>query len=137
MGIMTRGTAAVCIAAIIALLVGCAPRGAETGTWALGATPSPESTELTLLVSRLECASGVTGDVLTPIVRVESERVVITTPVADNGSDDGECPSNDEVPVTVRLDAPLGDRALIDGACLEGEAVGLLLCDPPERWLPE
>lgn len=134
---MVRGSAWLCAAGAALVLTGCASGAAETGTWELRSTPSPKSTEVALVVSRLECAGGVTGEVLSPVVRIEDERVVIETPVADNGSDDGECPGNDAVPVTVRLAEPLGDRALVDGACLDGEAAGLTMCDQPERWRPE
>ncbi len=116
---------------------GSSRSGSETGTWELQGTPSPEATEVAVLVTRLECASGVTGEVLAPVVHLADDRVVIETPVADNGSDAAECPSNDAVSVTVRLGEPLGNRSLVDGACLTGEAADLVMCEEPERWRPE
>lgn len=120
-------------------LSGCAAIGleeSETGIWELTADPSPSSTSIDVGVSRLECASGVTGEVLAPRVTVEDERIVITTPVADNGSDEGECPGNDIVPLTVDLGEAIGDRLLVDGACLSTEAADTTFCENEVRWRP-
>ncbi|MDJ1114725.1 hypothetical protein [Microbacterium dauci] len=125
---------------VVALaLTGCASMGlapSETGVWELEADPSPSSTSIEVGVSRLECASGVTGELSEPRVTAEDDRIVITTPVADNGSDDGECPGNDVVPLTVDLGEPIGERTLVDGACLSTEAADTELCADAVRWRP-
>ena len=61
-------------------------------------------------------------------VTVEDDRIVIRTDVEPFGEDAASRQGNDVVPVTVELDDPLGQRALIDGACLEGEAVETAPC---------
>ena len=71
-------------------------------------------------MSRLGCANGVTGEVLPPDVQVLDDRVVVTFEVAALGPGDATCPGNDLVPYTVELGEPIGDRMLIDGACLDG-----------------
>lgn len=47
------------------------------------------------------------------------------------------CPGNDEVPYTVDMEEAVGERSLVDGACLEDEAVRTSFCaDGSERWTP-
>jgi hypothetical protein len=47
------------------------------------------------------------------------------------------CPGNDQVAYTVHLDDAIGDRALLDEVCLEGEATHTSFCtDGPVRWQP-
>lgn len=108
----------------------------ETGVWQLQSEPSRDSTSIDVVVSRFECASGVTGEVLNPLVRSERDRVVVTTPVADNGTDDGECQGNNGVGLNVSLGESLGERILVDGACLDTDARTTTLCDDPVRWRP-
>ncbi|WP_404446084.1 hypothetical protein LG315_02420 [Microbacterium marinum] len=126
---------------LTASISGCAgmvdsrPTG-ETGVWELQAEPSRDSTSIDIVVSRLECASGVTGELLDPLVRYEDNRVVVTTPVADNGTDDGECQGNNGVALNVSLGEALGERILVDGACLDTDARTTTLCDDPVRWRP-
>jgi hypothetical protein len=49
----------------------------------------------------------------------EPSRVVITFTVASLGPGAYDCPDNDAVRSVVTLDEPLGDRDLVDGACLD------------------
>ena len=103
----------------------------ETAVWEL-ADPSgvsPQSEQVDLLVSRLECASGVTGATLPPVVSLGEADVVIRVDASWNGTSGGTCPANDLVPVTVQLGEPLGQRALVDGACLREDAAGTASCE--------
>ncbi|MFS0866546.1 hypothetical protein AB3M83_04310 [Microbacterium sp. 179-B 1A2 NHS] len=130
--------AAALVTAWAAIAVGCAatPTGAETGLWEIREPPTADSTSIDIAVTRLECASGVTGDVLEPEVTYERDRILIATPVADNHSDAATCQDNDAVPITVVLTEPVGDRLLIDAACLEPEAGDLIACEDDVRWRP-
>lgn len=121
------------------LLVGCAasqPQGAAVATWQLVETRSVTSLsqELHVSVTRLGCASGKTGSVLAPQVKVEADRILIRTDVAAlEGAH--ECPSNDSVALTINLGQPIGDRQLVDAACLETEASSTTFCsDNGLRW---
>ncbi|WP_299518004.1 hypothetical protein [uncultured Serinicoccus sp.] len=90
---------------------------------------------VSLLVTRLGCAGGVTGPVLDPVIEVEPDRVVISTPVeARSGA--ANCLGNDTVPLEVRLGPDALGRDLVDAACLDGaEAAGTAACTPgPARW---
>lgn len=139
MGARTRRVTATAMVGLASALAGCAAPGlpaGETAVWELQSTPSPESTSIDVGVTRLECASGVTGTVLGPRVTAEDDRIVITTPVADNRSDAAECQGNDVVPVTVELGEPIGDRMLVDGACLVTEAADTSFCEDAVRWRP-
>ena len=102
----------------------------DTATWVLldPAAVGPESTELTVGVTRLGCASGVTGAVLDPQVEITDEQVVVTIDVDPLPQGQYECQGNDTVEYVVTLAEPLGDRDLMDGACLAGEAVGTAAC---------
>lgn len=120
------------------LLLSAACSGEERGdpaTWELrdpGAV-SAESRSLDIGVQRLGCSSGVTGEVLEPRVSYKRDRIVIQVDVAPfRGA--ANCPGNDSVPVTVVLSEPVGERDLVDGACLSGDAVSTAPCWEPVRW---
>ncbi len=102
----------------------------DTATWLLldPAAVGPESTELTVGVTRLGCASGVTGAVLDPLVEITDEQVVVTIKVDPLPQGQYECQGNDTVEYVVTLAEPLGGRDLVDGACLAGEATGTAAC---------
>ncbi len=115
------------------------PDAGATGTWELldpdqvGTT----STELTIGVTRLECASGVTGEVLEPVISYGEAEIVIRADVAPLSGNMHTCQGNDVVPVVVELAEPVGDRDLVDAACLAGEAVTTSFCaGGPVRWTP-
>lgn len=137
-----------------ALLAGCASSpqqqqpapapqqgSAAVGVWELSNSDEvdAQSTSLELGVVRLECAGGETGVVLEPEVFYEEDRILIRTDVAPLPPAEGyDCQGNDTVPLTVQLSEPVGERELVDAACLEGEAVGTSHCDDQGvRWLPQ
>lgn len=122
-------------------LSGCAstamPSDGVTGTWQLlnAAEITPESTTLRLGVMRVECASGETGKVLEPQVRLEADRIVIRTPVEPLRLAEGTCQSNTVVPVTVQLAEPVGERELFDAFCLDSTGRTTSFCaDGGVRW---
>jgi hypothetical protein len=81
----------------------------------------PAATQVDVLVSRIECSGGVTGEVLEPGVVTTETEVVVTFTVAPRPPGAYSCPGNDEVPATVDLGAPIGTRALVDGSCTAPE----------------
>jgi len=90
-----------------------------------------DTTELTVLVSRLGCDSGVTGDVQEPDVRVDDQAVVLTFVVEPGEPRAATCQGNDEMPYDVVLPEPLGRRSLVDGQCADGaEASHTSFCLP-------
>ena len=98
---------------------------------------SPASTSLKLGVERAACSNGVTGTVLEPEVAYESERIIIRSHVEPiPGRDAVSCQGNNVVPVTVNLTEPVGDRALVDGVCLDENVVPATYCDQDDgvRW---
>ena len=113
-----------------------APEG-EVALWTLDRSrPAPDSTStsFSVLVTRLGCHSGVTGDVLPPDIELEDERVIVTFSVdPDVGPTEMfDCQGNNEVPYAVDLEEPVGMRALVDGNCLEGrEGATTRLCPLP------
>jgi hypothetical protein len=137
-----KRTVAVAVLAIGALaLAGCAsaPAGASVGVWQLTEPESIDAatTILELEVTRLECAGGVTGEVLEPVVTFEPDRILIRTDVLPLPEGAYDCQSNDWVPVTVELSEAIGDRHLMDAACLDDEAASTVFCeDGGVRWSP-
>jgi hypothetical protein len=137
-----RATALGTLAIALSLLISaCAASGPErergdVATWVLTdpASVDGDTQALEIEVTRLGCASGVTGEVLEPSVEYDDDRIVITVDVAPFGDQAADCQGNDAVPVTVTLDEPIGARELVDGACLEGEAVSTAFCEEPARW---
>ena len=124
------------------MLAGCSTGGpGEAATWTTlnGEALTPDSTHVELGVTRLGCASGRTGTVLDPVVRFEAARVVITASVEPLPQGVGyNCQGNDSVSVGVDLDEPVGQRSLVDGTCLGGEAANTAMCvdDGGGRWKP-
>lgn len=111
--------------AIWALLIGmhlvpAFPWSKTVATWTLarGATIDPAATRVPILVSRIECNSGQTGELREPRVVEESSRVLITAYVAVDNRSGADCQGNPGVSTEVRLDAPVGHRTLVDAAFL-------------------
>lgn len=114
-----------------------APPTGDTATWEVDPErrPTRDAQRVEVLVTRLGCASGKTGEVLPPDVREEDDQVVVTFAVERLARRDQTCPGNAPVPGGVDLDRPLGDRELLDGACLSGEAATTAACvEGPQRW---
>lgn len=106
-------------------------RTGAVATWRLarGQAIDADATAFTAEVSRLECNSGVTGEVFAPTVVESDDRVVVTFTVAPSARRAATCQGNAPVPADVRLEAPIGDRVLVDGACEPGGgAVTTSLC---------
>jgi hypothetical protein len=126
----------------VVVVSGCgapAASGGSIGVWELldAAEVDPDSTTLRLGVTRLECSSGETGTVLEPDVQFERGRIVIRTDVEPLTGDTYNCLGNNTVPVVVELTEPVGNRDLVDAACLGGDAVDTVFCaDGPVRWSP-
>jgi hypothetical protein len=141
------------VGAAVLILAGCAapaPTAQPTRAPVAGSSPAvwtlasefasgiaPGSTSIEIAASRLECSSGVTGELFPPTISYEPERVLVK--VTDAPLPDGayECPSNDLVSVTVTLTEPLGDRDLVDETCLSEPAMSTSFCeDNGIRWSP-
>lgn len=119
----------------IAGLAPAFPWSRTVATWDLPATsdPDPATTSLTILVSRIECNSGETGRVKAPRVAEGADSIVITAYVTPSTAQSGTCVGNDQVPLDVRLEQPLGSRTLVDGACA-GPAAEYAMCVNEVRW---
>lgn len=78
--------------------------------------PDPGSTTLNLVINEWDCASGQppTDRQVIPVVIETAETIEIITMV-EPVSGDAECPSNPWHAVTAELDAPLGNRTVLDG----------------------
>jgi hypothetical protein len=112
---------------------------AVPATWSIDPATPPTSgaKSFDALVMRVECSGGVTGEVYAPTIEAAKTRVVVTFRVAPlDGSGAHTCPGNRPVPYTVRLDDPIGDRALVDGSCdATRAAIGTAFCaDGGVRW---
>lgn len=95
-------------------------------------------------VQRMGCAGGVTGRVRKPAVELRRSAIVVTFTVAPHIAG-GDCPMNPQVPYTVKLGERVGNRRLLDGACLAARRAGTQngACsvngEPPTaiRWAPQ
>ena len=68
----------------------------------------------------------------------DEEQIVVTMSVEPLPSGDYTCPGNKAEPYVVELDGAIGERQLVDGACLSGEAVSTSTCsDSAVRWSPQ
>lgn len=108
----------------------------ETATWELVDDDiTAASTEVRIGVTRLGCADGETGEVLPAEVTYSETQVIVRADVVALPPGAYTCPGNDVVEVTVVLSEPLGDRELVDAACLTGDAVATSFCiEGAVRW---
>jgi hypothetical protein len=130
----TVGLALIAVA-VVGLNACTAAPASSPATWTLTAQVTSESTTLELGVQRVECASGVTGDVLDPAVSYETDRIVIEARVAANGMTAADCQDNDVVAYTLDLTEPVGERSLVDAICLAPPNSSHSYCtDGGVRW---
>ena len=97
-----------------------------------------QTTKLKIGVTRIDCANGVTGQVLEPQLQFESTRIVIRAVVEKQNPGSYDCPSNNVVPVTIDLPNPVGNRELFDAACLDSRMQNTTMCADVNgiRWKP-
>ncbi|MCW2751710.1 MAG: hypothetical protein JWR83_2820 [Aeromicrobium sp.] len=128
----SRRAALLAAAALASATTSCGLFSDDTAaaTWTIAAHQdlNAQSTQFTVLVSRLGCNNGETGEVVEPDVTFEEDRVILTFEVTPGEPSSATCPSNNTVPYDVALREPLGDRALVDGECLKGEAKTTAFC---------
>lgn len=99
--------------------------------------PTTSATSFTALVTRLACSGGETGEVLAPMITVDEDEIVVTFTVEELPDGNYTCPGNDEVPFVVEIGEAIGQRTLVDGACLDGEAASTSFCsEGSNRWTP-
>jgi hypothetical protein len=120
-------------AASLPLATGCGLfNDTASATWRLAPDQrvGADVTKFTVLVTRLGCNGGVTGEVQPPAVDYQDRRIVLTFVVKPGEPSSATCQGNDQVPYDVSLEEPLGDRQLVDGQCLSGgEARDTLDCE--------
>jgi len=97
------------------------------------------SDSFTANVVRIGCAGGVTGHVQKPKVDVRESAIVVTFTVKPKIGG-GDCLRNPPAPYVVKLGERIGDRRLLDGACLAARRVhrpnGACQPDGAVRWAP-
>ncbi len=94
-----------------------APSEPATWTFAPGQEIGPDTTEFVALVTERGCAGGQSSArrIIGPRVDyVDDTQVIVMFEVRPLGGIQA-CPGNPPTPVAVRLQEPLGDRALLDG----------------------
>lgn len=106
------------------------PQVGAAATWIPAHPESIDAHTVTfeVLATRLECAGGKTGELLSPEIVVGDEEVVLRIDAKPRQSTGDTCPSNNPVRVSITLPEPLGHRSLVDAACLSGEAVSTAAC---------
>jgi hypothetical protein len=106
------------------------PQRGDAAVWQLADPGEVDatSTRLTLSVTRLGCADGRTGTLLAPVASLGTDDIVIRVDAELLAEGMYTCPDNDAVSVKLTLPEPVGHRALVDAACLVGEAVRTSHC---------
>lgn len=116
------------------------PQVGAAATWTLADSErvTATSTTVTIEVTRAECSSGVTGAIAQAVVSLGIDDIIIRVDAEPlPGNEPQNCQGNDSVQMTVSLHEPIGDRALVDAACLEGPAVRTSFCETgATRWSP-
>jgi hypothetical protein len=85
---------------------------------------APDSTGFTAMVTRTDCGSGKQGRPVAPAIDAGASAITITFRIKPHVSS-GTCQGTPGVPYRVRLGEPLGQRTLVDGACLPPGTAGL------------
>jgi hypothetical protein len=109
----------------------------EPATWTVDPdTIDASSTGFTAEVTRVGCASGLTGTVYPPTVTVGETEIEVTFRAAPLDPEVGQtCQSNDAVSIAVTLPEPIGERRLVDGVCSRREGAA---CEfGAVRWEPD
>lgn len=93
---------------------------AADATWNLAPnqTLDGQTTSFIADVSRVGCNSGETGSVNDPDITVEDARIVIAFTVSPGEPRSANCQGNPPVAYEVKLPEPIGDRELVDPACI-------------------
>ena len=123
------------LALVTTVAAGCGALTGDTGIAVWTVTPGQsldaQSTEIDVLVPRVGCNSGVTGQVVEPDVHFEGDRVIVSFTVQPGQPTAANCQGNAEVPYTLTLPEPLGNRQLVDGQCLnDRETPRTSVCEP-------
>lgn len=105
------------------------PEGLNTVEWHLDPSappPGPDETRIAVVLNERECVSGqpIGERLVGPQVVVTDTRVHIAFAAQPPPGDAFDCQGNPDIPFTVELPEPLGDRVLV-----EGLATGLSLED--------
>ena len=113
-----------------------------SATWRVDpeAELAPESTVVPVLVSRIECNNGVTGEIVdhSASTLLDENAIRIEFWVGPVNEGEANCPDNDEVPFDVELPEPLGNQVLIDGVCgSDANVATTIWCQTDVRWDPE
>lgn len=88
--------------------------------------PDPASTEVRLLVTEFACNSGQDAEGRVDVVSLrETDTAVAVVIAVQPRSGNATCPSNPPTPFTLTLDAPLGDRELLDGSVVPARPVAM------------
>ena len=100
------------------------PSGADTAVWEMNPFEPPprDGSTFRALVSRLGCNDGVNGRVLAPTIERTADTVTVTFTVEKASPGAHTCPGPLPTPYDVDLGEPIGNRSLVDGACLSGAA---------------
>ncbi len=106
------------------------PQVGVTATWTVAKPESIDAHTVTfeVLATRLECSSGRTGDLLTPVIAMGENEVVIRIDAKPRVVTADSCQGNNPVRVKITLPEPLGHRSLVDAACLSGDGVSIAAC---------
>jgi hypothetical protein len=108
------------VLASCAALGACAEGDTADATWNLAPDQALDArtTSFVANVSRVGCNSGETGSVNDPDITVEDDRILIAFTVSPGEPGSATCPGNLPVAYEVELPKPIGDRELVDPACI-------------------
>jgi hypothetical protein len=115
------------------------PQQGAPGMWEL-ANPdqiNTSSTSIDILVTRVDCSGGETGEIMEPVASMGTDDIIVRADVLPNSEEFNTCQGNDSVAVTVALPEPIGNRILVDALCLGRENIRTSFCDTSGiRWAP-
>lgn len=93
--------------------------GFGVAEWRVDGPADPGTTSLTLAATERNCAGGQAPDGReVKSLAMETDETVTIVVLVEPVSGAATCPGNPEFPVTIELDAPVGERSLRDGSVI-------------------
>jgi len=116
--------------AALGCLTACGPWGDhaddDLAVWGVARDQhlTAKTTEFWAVITRTGCSSGEQGQPQTPIVDYTETTITITVRIKPH-IDSGTCEGTADVPYRILLTQPLGQRTMLDGACIPPGTNGL------------
>lgn len=114
------------------------PSNSDAAPWVFALSPDSESTTLHVKVSQVSCSGGRPPDVSGSVVVYGPDRIYVGAYIHRLPPGDYFCNGGPPTDASFTLDEPVGDREIVDTACLDTRIANSYDCiDGAVRWTPK